>query len=355
MLSAICAAAIFAPKDAVPKDDFRAWGLETAFAIRRDYKLPTRGLYANEIVGGKRSGPSFNWGVGVWMPALVAAAKADPAWKKELREYVKATRVYWNDKGPVPGYDVLPGPKDVDRYYDDNEWMVMALCDASDVLKDRGILLWAQETLKYALSGEDAKLGGGIYWQEAKKESKNACSNGPAAAACLAVYERTKDPAYLRKAKELYAWTRKNLQDPTDGLFWDNVKLDGRIEKTKWSYNTALMIRSAAELGRLTGEQAYKDEAERMAQASEKRWIDPETGAIKDAHRFAHLLLESWSYVPTPARQAEIRRALAWTHAHGRNADGRYGGEFDKPPRPNQTKFELIDQASAARAFLTAS
>lgn len=349
MITTLCLATAL-----MQKDDFRTWGLDTASAIRRDYKLPTRGLYADALDKGQKKGPAFCWGVGVWMTALVSAAKADPAWKADLREYVAATRVYWNDKGPVPGYDVLPGPKDVDRYYDDNEWMVMALCDASDVLKDKQVLLYAVETLKFVLSGEDDKLGGGIYWHEPKKESKNTCSNGPAAAACLAVYERTKNVAYLEKAKSLYAWTKANLQDPEDGLFWDSLSLSGRIQKTKWSYNTALMIRTAAELGRLTGEKGYKDEAERMAEASEKRWIDPETGAIKDGGRFAHLLLDSWRFVPTSARKEEARRALAWLHANGRNAEGLYGPQFDRAPKPDATKFELIDQASAARAFLMA-
>lgn len=348
MLTAICAVAMLS------NDDFKAWGLETAEKIRQEYKIPGTALYADSINEGKRSGPAFNWGVGVWMTALNSAAKADHKWVPELRSFVEGTRVYWNEKGPVPGYDVLPGPKDVDRYYDDNMWMVMALADASDILKDKKVLGWAEDTLKYVLSGEDDKLGGGIYWHEPKKDSKNTCSNAPAAAACLAIYERTKNRAYLQKAVELYTWTKRTLQDPADGLFWDAIKLDGKIDKAKWSYNTALMIRSAAELGRLTGQQSYKDEAERMAKASEKQWVDPTTGGIKDGGRFAHLLLESWSFVPTPERNEKARKALAFARTHARNAQGLYGGAFNRPPRENDKKFELIDQASSARAFLTA-
>ena len=349
MLPAICAVAIMNTPQ-----PFRSWGLETMTLVRKEYKLPTRGLYADALVDGKKSGPAFNWGVGVLIPALVGAAKADPAWKADLRALVDASRVYWNPKGPVPGYDVLPGPKDADRYYDDNQWMVMALAETYDVLGDRKYLTWAEDTLKFVLSGEDDKLGGGIYWHEQKKDSKNTCSNAPAAAACLAVYERTKNRAYLLKASELYAWTKRNLQDPKDLLFWDNVKLDGKVERPKFSYNTALMIRSAAELGRLTGKQQYKDEAEAMALASEKKWIDPATGAIADEGRFAHLLLDSWTFVPTPDRQAKARRALEWLHANARNAQGLYGGRFNAPPKPDQKRFELIDEASAARAYFMA-
>ena len=348
MLTALCASAMLEGPD-----DFKTWGLQAASMIRREYLL-SNGLYADSLNAGKPSGPAFDWGVGVWMTALNAAAKADPAWKKELKTFVEATRVYWNPKGPVPGYDVLPGPKDVDRYYDDNQWMVMALVDASVILGDKKVLGWAEDTLKYVLSGEDERLGGGIYWHEPKKDSKNACSNGPAAAACLAVYERTRKPEYLLKARELYAWTKKNLQDPADGLFWDAVKLEGRIDRTKWSYNTALMIRTAAELARFTGKKEYRADAERMAKASETRWVDPATGAIKDGGRFAHLLLESWKFVPSPGRQEATRRALAWVHKNARTPEGFYGPQFDKRPKPGATKFELIDQASVARAFLTA-
>lgn len=362
MLSVLAAAALasLGPRSLPtgPPAPYRAWGLEAAGRIREEYRLPN-GLYADAIerkpgLAITPSGPAFNWGVGVWMTALNAAAEADPKWKPELRAFVDATRVYWNDKGPVPGYDVLPGPKDVDRYYDDNQWMVMALVDASRILRDPKVFGWAEETLTFVLSGEDDKLGGGIYWHEPKKESKNTCSNGPAAAACLAVYERTRKPETLARAKSLYAWTKRTLQDPEDGLFWDSIRLDGTIEKTKWSYNTALMIRTAAELGRLTGERAYKDEAERMAVASEARWVDPATGAIRDGGRFAHLLLDSWRFVPTPARREKARRALRWVHDHGRTPGGLYGPQFDRTPDPAKTRFELIDQASAARAFLSA-
>ena len=349
MLFAVCAAAILCSRE-----DFKALGLDAMKDIRRDYRLPSSGLYADAIENGKQSGPAFCWGVGVTLSALNSAAKADPSWKDELRSYVYATRVYWNEKGPVPGYDVLPGPKDVDRYYDDNEWMVMALADASDVLNDKKVLSWAEDTLRYVLSGEDERLGGGIFWHEPKKESKNTCSNAPAIAACLAVYQRTRKPMYLAEARKLYTWTKMSLQDPRDLLYWDNVNLSGKVDETKFSYNTALMIRSASVLAAMTGEGGYKADAEQMARASEARWVDPATGAIKDGGRFAHLLLESWAYVPTPERQAKARRALTWLRDNCRAPRGRFGPRFDRVSDPSQTKFELIDQASAARALMDA-
>ncbi|MCB8933302.1 MAG: glycoside hydrolase family 76 protein [Fimbriimonadaceae bacterium] len=327
------------------EDDFRAWGLSTLTRVRDSFRLEN-GLYAEAL---DEREPAFNWGVGVLMSAMAAAAAEDPAWKAELRAYVEATRAYWNPEGPVAGYDVLPMPKSADRYYDDNAWMVLALVEASDVLGEPKFLTFAEEALKYVLSGEDGALGGGIYWREAKKESKNTCSNGPSAAACLAVYERTREPELLAKAKTLYSWTKTHLQDPEDGLFWDSIRLDGSVGRTKWSYNTALMIRTAATLARLTGEASFREDAERMAEASHKRWIV--NGRLADEAKFAFLLVDSWTLVPSSGRARAARDAMRWLQEHGRGPDGWFGSRFDRKPAKDH-KPTLIDQAAAVRALL---
>jgi rhamnogalacturonyl hydrolase YesR len=330
--------------------DFKPQGLEAMAALKREFAVSGIPGYAEATVDGKPNGVLFNWGVGVLMSAMNAAARHDPEWKKELRRFVEATRSYWNPVGPTPGYDVLPVPKDADRYYDDNAWMVMALVEASEVLDDPKPLEYARQALAFVLSGEDDHLGGGIYWREKEKKSKNTCSNGPTVAACLAVYEKTKDAKLLESAKRIYAWTKNNLQDPSDGLMWDSLSLDGNRDETKWSYNTALMVRSAAELARITGENQYLEDAERMAKASEVRWLVD--GRLADYGRFAHLLLESWHYVPGDRRKSRALSALKWLCEHGKNEKGLFGPRFDAPPKPEQSRFELIDQASAARALL---
>lgn len=328
-----------------PGDSFADRGLATLARVRYEFRLPS-GLYCESL---RKREPAFNWGVGVLMSAMAGAAMRDPAWRSELRSYVEATRVYWNPAGPVPGYDVLPMPKDVDRYYDDNAWMVLALVEASDVLAEPKFLAYAGEALTYVLSGRDDKLGGGIYWREKPKESKNTCSNGPSAAACLAVYEKTRDPKLLAAAQELYAWTKAHLQDPADHLFWDAQALDGTIERTKWSYNTALMIQTAADLARVTGDSDYALQAEAMAEASRKRWLVD--GRLKDEGKFAFLLLDSWNRVPSAPRSKAVREAMGWLWSSGRDAGGWFGNRFDRTPSKTQDPA-LIDQAAAARAML---
>lgn len=325
-------------------NDLQTWGRESLTQIRRDFYLPQSKLYAEST---KTRHPAFNWGTGVLLPALVAGARFDSKFKPWLREYADASRVYWNDKGPIPGYDVLPGPKEVDRYYDDNAWMVMALCETSQVLNDKKYLRWAEQTLAYVLSGKDDRLGGGIYWREKPKNSKNTCSNGPSAAACLAVYDLTRESSLLAEAVSLYSWTKKQLQDPSDSLFWDNVSLSGKVERTKWSYNTGLMIRTAAHLFRITGLPSYRDDAVRMVAASRKRWL--RDGRLQDEGKFAHLLLESWLFAAREipecaAPSSEMREALGAIRSPGGFVPSHWGrnGTREDPM--------MIDQASFARA-----
>jgi len=330
---------------------FEKWGRETLATIRKEFYIPKKKLYADALTPGKPvTQESFNWGVGVQLSALNAAARADKKYDSWLREFADASRSYWNTKGPVPGYDVLPGPKDVDRYYDDNQWMVMSLVETYEQLHDKKYLDWASEALTYVLSGESSELGGGIYWKETEKSSKNACSNAPAAAACLAVFQHTQDPALLRKAVDLYAWTKKNLRNPATGLVWDSMNLKGHIEKTEWSYNTALMIRTASKLYGITHLQSYADDALAFEKASMAKWIV--NGHFTDPGRFAHLLLESWfirrEEIPVDQSLDGAITALANLHATGKSSLGLYPDRWNAGPPKG--KVEMIDQASVARA-----
>ncbi|MDR3687889.1 MAG: glycoside hydrolase family 76 protein [Fimbriimonas sp.] len=355
MFGWIAAAISFAP--VVDSATLAQWGREALDQIRANYLVSGQNLYTDRnVLPGQPSQPAFTWGVGVMLSALNAASRWDPKLKPLLREYADGTRVYWNSIGPVPGYDVLPCPKPVDRYYDDNAWMVMALVEASDTLKDRKYLQWAQETLAYVLSGEDDKLGGGIYWRESDKNGKNCCANGPSVAAMLAVYGRTKDAALLDHAEKLYSWTKEHFQDPEDHLFWDGESLSGHVEKYKWSYNTGLMLRSASELARITRKQSYADDASEIASSSVKHWFVPETGALNDEGKFAHLLMDAWTIfkrdLPDQASLLpDLSKPLADLHAVGRTESGFYGGRWGRKDDPKEASFELIDQASAVRAL----
>jgi len=276
-----------------------------------------------------RKQPAFNWGVGVMLSALNAAAKHDPTrYQEDLRAYANASRKYWNGIG----YDVLPVPKPRDLYYDDNAWMALALVETYDILGDKKYLDWARDALTFALSGESEN--GGIYWRMSDKASRNTCSSGPTAAACLAVAKRTGDDKLKATAERLYEWTLHTLQDPSDHLFFDSISNDGKIEKTKWSYNAALMIRAGRELGKASWHA--------IAQSARLRWIKQD--GIHDPGRFAHLLAEN--LLETQKAPFEIETAMRAV-ATRRSKSGWVAGHWGRAA--NDDNPEILDQAAYAR------
>jgi len=326
--------------------DLRSEALAEPGKVDREYWIADQKLY-REYDGNTQH--AFNWTVGVALSALNLAA-GKPEWRQRLKTYAHSIESYWNDAPPVGGFDVLPGPKSMDRYYDDNAWMVMALADAGTLLKDKELLADARKALRHSLSGIDDKLGGGSYWKEAEKTSKNTCSNAPTAAACLALWKIEPKFELLKTAEDLYRWTFKNLRDPQDGLMWDAMSMDGKVEKTKWSYNTALMLRTAMDLSRATGNAEFTKDADAFAEASTKHWIDFSKGMVRCEAKFAHLLVENlaeyrrWKGLPLIDLQSLMEQIL-------RRQSGSLPSRWDKSePR---SRPELIDQVSAIRAALS--
>ncbi|WP_291527882.1 glycoside hydrolase family 76 protein [Bacteroides sp. UBA939] len=154
-----------------------------------------------------------------------------------------------------------------DRFYDDNVWLGIDFIDIYMLTKETKYLQKAQLIWNFVESGMDNHLGGGIYWCEQKKDSKNTCSNAPGSVLALKLFKATKDSAYFVKGQRLYEWTKANLQDSTDYLYFDNIALDGKIGKAKFAYNSGQMMQSATLLYQLSGEKNYLTDARNIAQA----------------------------------------------------------------------------------------
>lgn len=335
----------------------RQWGKEVLAQIDTDSWLPDSHLYAEnatrENVDPSHRQPAFMWGCGVQLSALIEAAKADPqAYTARLCEYADALHIYWRNDA-LGGYDCLPCPKPDDRYYDDNTWIVLALAEIYQITRQVKYLQQAEATMKFVLSGEDDKLGGGIYWHETSKESKNTCSNAPAIVGALQLYRLTKKPSYLDAGRRLYAWTQSHLQD-TDGLYWDHISLDGNISKAKISYNTALMIRAACLFYELTRDESYLNEARQMGQAALDKWVGPD-GRVADRGAYAELLLGSFLALnevdSDPKWLDTADRIVHFLHARLRDPNGRYPNRWDSPPSAPLDNFDLLEQAGVANAY----
>jgi uncharacterized protein YyaL (SSP411 family) len=349
-------------KDSVALD--KQWGRETLETIRRDFYNASSGLYDDTLdAAGKKKGPTMMWGCGVQLSALNAAAKLDPFYLSSARSYADALDRYWIISKKLGGYNPAPGAinSSSDRYYDDNEWIVLDLADLYQLTGSAATLYKARETMKFVMSGEDEKLGGGIYWHEPKLESKNTCSNAPVITALLHLYMLTGEQSYLDDSFRLYTWTNAKLQDPSDGLFYDNIRIDGSVDKMKLTYNTALMIRANCLLYLATGNDLYLLRARHLGEASIEHWVDKITGVVKGAGKFSHLLLDAFGDLnnvdpANPLWLATIDRCVSYVHDHLKDANGHYAESWDhlQPAEPLK-EWSLIDQASVARAYWTAA
>lgn len=297
----------------------------------------------------------FMWGNGVQLTALVAAAKEDPAkYKPWLYAFKKGLRGYWDPASPVPGYNAYcSGPNGTDKYYDDNEWIVLADLEAYENTKDQMFLKDARDTQKFVLSGWDETNGGGIYWH-LKKKSKTTCSNAPAATSALRFYQLAKDKEQLEWAVKIRNWVNPRLRDK-DGLYFDRMGGDGGIGKTKWSYNTALMIRTDLLLYQLTGDKAALESAKTSADAGIAAWTDPATGSLHKSdnspiftHLFCEALLRLYDVTKDIKYLDAVRNEADYAYKYARDPKGGYWNNWNtKEHKPDERK-KLIVNAPAA-------
>lgn len=338
----------------------RSWLDEAAQNIEQGYWNDKDKVYIEELdsAGKPSRQAAFMWDMGVVLAGYAQGMKVDRKTYGPLFEKAfNAIEPYWSEARGLKGYSVLPRQSDPDRYYDDNAWVALALCEAYETTKNRKYLERAAETYKFVVSCEDDKVGGGLYWHEPERKGKNTCTNAPAINVALRLYRATNDRHYLVDAQRLYEWV-KCLQD-SDGLYFDNINVSGRIEHTKWTYNTALMIRANCLFYQITKDTKYRDEASRVALAAFAKWYRSDPPALTDEASFAHHLFEAFYDVSAITKDLKwIERSvpvLRFVHDSTRSSLGLYGHRWDRAPEPKTNDFKLLFQASALRAYAIAA
>lgn len=237
--------------------------------------FPYDDAYSATYLGGgdneKKSNPySYLWPFSGSLSAYVALLETsnDQKFKKHIDQQVlPGLENYYDQRTPVAYASYVNSAPESDRFYDDNIWLGIDFVDLYLHTKEQAYLDKAKEIWTFVESGMDNKLGGGIYWCEQRKESKNTCSNAPAVVYLLKLYQATQSKAFLTKAVDLYSWTKKNLQDPSDKLYWDNISLEGKVQKAKYPYNTGQMIQAGALLYKLTKQKQFLVDAQESAKA----------------------------------------------------------------------------------------
>lgn len=257
--------------------------------IWKYYRKPQYGLFAenfpssgkadslNYLQGSsvKEKEVSFLWPYSGMFSATNVLIKV-PAFRSEyqnkLDTIVTGMEKYHDVSRQPPGYQAYPVKfEKADRYYDDNGLVGIDYMESYFNTKNPVYLERAKGVFKFIISGWNDDLGGGVTWLEGHNDQKPACSNGMATLVALKLYQGTKDQYYLNWGKKFYTWMYNNLRD-SSGIYVNDKKPDGTVNRTFWTYNSGSMLEAGVLLYRFTGDKQYLKQAQAVAQSTYKHF-----------------------------------------------------------------------------------
>jgi rhamnogalacturonyl hydrolase YesR len=236
--------------------------------INNKLRDSSAGLYYETTDSIHKENPhSWLWPLCAYIQAANEMEILEPQ-KQYMLPVEQAIDQYYSDKPPFPGYqDYVMKERLSSRFYDDNQWIAIAYLDAYNRTHKKKYLQVSEMICRFMLGGMDTVTGGGMYWKEGDKNTKNTCSNGPGILVLLQLYKITHKKNYLKTAMAVYHWTNDHLQTP-EGIYYDNIQTSSlKIGKAIFTYNTGTLLQSNVLLYQVTEDKKYLDEAHRIAKA----------------------------------------------------------------------------------------
>lgn len=168
----------------------------------------------------------------------------------------------------IAGTFQINGNTFLHNWYDDMEWMALALLRAYDTFREdryRTAVLVIWEDIKTAWNDY---CGGGMAWKKDQLDYKNTPANAPAAILAFRLYQRFGNEEDLAWGERIYLWNRDNLMDPETCFIWDgmNREGDGKIDKDwKFTYCQGVVLGAAVEYYKITGREEHLELARKIA------------------------------------------------------------------------------------------
>lgn len=265
--------------------------------------------------------------------------------KSYMPPVMKAIDKYFSARAPAPGYEsYVVSKEDNARFYDDNQWIGIAYMDAYRRTKDKKYLERSSAIYRFMMTGYDTLTGGGLYWKEGDKTTKNTCSNGPGILLALQLYNATQERHYLDTALLLYHWTNQRLQSP-QGVYYDALKLPANtIDKSLYTYNTGTMLQANAMLFAISKDRKYLAEAQRLAAASLNAFY--KNGRLPPNYWFNAVLMRGYLAL------YELDKNKVYLQAFIRDADEIWRLETDKNKLVGRAATKkLLDQAGMLEIY----
>lgn len=159
----------------------------------------------------------------------------------------------------------------------------------------------------------------------------------------------------------MYEWTKTHLRDPEDGLYWDNIKLDGQVDERKYPYNSGQMLQAATLLYQVTGEDKYLEEAQEIAESGHNFFFYPpgehHSGDFRllknsDLWFIAVMLrgyVELYNQDGNAAYLNTFRDNLQYAWHNLRDTDGLFHKDWKNQSRP--AKKWLLDQCAMVEMY----
>lgn len=156
------------------------------------------------------------------------------------------------------------------NYFDDENWMALALLRASKISakKDSNLSKQCFETCLQLYEDiekawDETCCGskpGGVWWDRSHTQKATASNGGPAILAAR-LYRETGDSKYLQFSEKVFNFWYDNMVDSKTGQVADHFDPNGSKLWWKFTYNEGLMIGAATELYSITGDSQYLNKA----------------------------------------------------------------------------------------------
>lgn len=342
---------------------YTCYSVAENFLLRENYPFDDgykAGYLASEEQASRPNPYSYLWPFSGTLSAVAAIMETEPSYQDILTGRVlPGLEEYYDAKREPHAYSsYIKSAPASDRFYDDNVWLGIDFTDLYVLTEKPEYLEKAEMIWKFIESGIDDKLGGGIYWCEQKKGSKNTCSNAPGSVFALKLYKATGNPHYLEQGKALYEWTRNTLMDSTDFLYFDNINLSGKIQTWKFAYNSGQMVQAGALLYGITGDKKYLSDAARTAESCYDYFFEDYTAEDGTSFRILKAgntwfnavmvrgLIELYKADGNRTYIDAVRKSLDTAWEKSRTEEGLFNDDCSVR-KTNETKWLLVQGAMA--------
>ena len=147
-------------------------------------------------------------------------------------------------------------------FFDDENWMALALLRAHRLTGEARYLAKAEELMKDIMhEGWD---GHGVWWDRVHSQRATASNFGPVITAAR-IYGKTGEVAYRTFAEKVYANWYSKMVDPKTHQVADHMSPSGKVTWWKYTYNEGLAIGASTALYNMTHDATYLQHAHEIA------------------------------------------------------------------------------------------